>query len=161
MVVVWRVKVTKHCQCFNLGPTTPSSNHGNSPALVLDPILAPPTTERVGAIKCPGLISKLLQIRRKCPAQDAVGLSKISAKTHTKGQQGDRLLTTGSCVTAPCLFTLRNRGPDSLVLLPYNVATWIKARSGHINSSTSLAYSRQVCSTPVCADLRVVSLTSK
>jgi len=74
MVVVWRIEVAKHCQCLNLGPTSPSSNHGHSPILVLDPVLAPTTTEGVGTIKSPGLVSKLLQIGSECPTQDVICL---------------------------------------------------------------------------------------
>lgn len=81
MVVVWRIKVAKHSECLNLGPASPSCNHGNSPVLVLDPILATSTAKRVGTIKCPGLISELLQVGCECTAQDAVSLSKGQLKT--------------------------------------------------------------------------------
>ena len=74
MVVIWRVEIVKHCQCFNLGPTSPSSNHSHSPILVLDPVLTSTTSERVGAIQSPGLVAKLLQIRSECPTQDVICL---------------------------------------------------------------------------------------
>ncbi|KAJ6595447.1 hypothetical protein B0H10DRAFT_2328558, partial [Mycena sp. CBHHK59/15] len=46
MVILRRIKVTKHCYCLNLRPSSPCSNHINSPALVLDSVLASTSTKR-------------------------------------------------------------------------------------------------------------------
>ena len=74
MVVIWRVEVVEHSQCFNLRPTSPGSYHGNSPVFVPDPVLTSTTAERVGTIQCPRLVPQVLQVSGECTAEYAVGL---------------------------------------------------------------------------------------
>jgi hypothetical protein len=161
MVVVGWVEIPKHGQGFNLGPPTPCSNHSDSPVFVPDPVLTSTPTERVSPIQCPGFVSKVLQVCGEGTAEYIVGLYKSIRLIMVQELKKHIKRTTSSWLTAPCLFNLRNRGPDRSLSFPYSIATRISARIGHILMSRSLAYSRHVCNTPNCADLQVFSPTSK
>ena len=75
MVVVGRIEVTEHGDCLNLGPPTPTSNHVNRPTFVLDPMLTPATSKRVGPVQCPRLVPEILEVGRECTAEDTAGLA--------------------------------------------------------------------------------------
>jgi hypothetical protein len=116
MVVIQRVEVAEHSQCFNLGPTSPCSYHGHSPVFVPDPVLTSTTAERVGTKQCPGLVPQVLQVSGECMAEYASGL--LTTCKQFGGRQRWVALTRGSAVTTPCLFTLRKRGPVRSVSFP-------------------------------------------
>jgi hypothetical protein len=84
MVVTGRIKIPEHSDGFDLGPTTPSSNHVNRPTFILDAMLASTAAEGMGAVECPGLVTEILQVCREGTAEYAAGLWQRTANNNLK-----------------------------------------------------------------------------